>query len=60
MAKMWWRKQKTLAMLNNRRQFEREFNPDFSSAVEIEIEQGNSYIISETSTSSLPEYIITE
>ena len=55
-----WRKQKTLAMLTNRRQWQREFDVTESSAAEIEIEQGGYYIITETSTSSSPNYIITE
>ncbi len=55
-----WRKQKTLAMLTNRRQWKREFDVTESSAAEIEIEQGGYYIITETSSSATPNYIITE
>ena len=55
-----WRKQKTLAMLTNRRQWQREFDVNESSAAEIEIEQGGYYIITEASTASAPNYIITE
>jgi len=55
-----WRKQKTLAMLTNRKQWQREFDVAESSAAEIEIEQGGYYIITETSTASTPNYIITE
>lgn len=60
MAKLQWRKQKTLAMLANRRQWQREFDVTESTAAEIEIEQGGYYIITETSTASAPNYIITE
>ena len=55
-----WRKAKTLAMLANRRQFQREFDVNESSAAEIEIEQGGYYIITEASSSVTPNYIITE
>jgi hypothetical protein len=55
-----WRKQKTLAMLSNRRQWQRDFDPNESSASEIEIEQGGYYIITEASSSVTPNYIITE
>ena len=47
-------------MLANRRQFQREFYVNESSAAEIEIEQGGYYIITETSSSATPNYIITE
>ena len=60
MAKLQWRKQKTLAMLANRKQWQREFDVTESTAAEIEIEQGGYYIITETSTASAPNYIITE
>ena len=60
MAKLQWSKQKTLAMLANRRQWQREFDVTESTAAEIEIEQGGYYIITETSTASAPNYIITE
>jgi hypothetical protein len=54
-----WRKQKTLAMLANKRQWEREFDVNESSALEIELEQGG-YLVIESSVSSSPTYIITE
>ena len=47
-------------MLANRRQWQREFDVTESSAAEIEIEQGGYYIITETSSSATPNYIITE
>ena len=54
-----WRKQKTLAVLANRRQWNEEFNPDYSSAQEIELEQGG-YLVRESSIAATPTYIITE
>ena len=54
-----WRKQKTLAMLSNKRQWEREFDPNESSALEIELEQGG-YLVRESSITATPTYIITE
>ena len=54
-----WRKQKTLAMLSNKRQWEREFDPNESSAQEIELEQGG-YLVIESSITATPTYIITE
>ena len=59
MARLQWRKAKTLAMLANRRQFQREFDPDESSAQEIELEQGG-YLVIESSQAASPNYIITE
>ncbi len=59
MSRLPWRKAKTLAMLANRRQWQRDFSVDESSAQEIELEQGG-YLITETSTAAIPEYIITE
>ena len=47
-------------MLANRRQWQREFDVNESSAAEIEIEQGGYYIITEASSSATPNYIITE
>ena len=55
-----WRKQKTLAMLTNRRQWQREFDVNESSAAEIEIEQGGYYLVIESSQAASPNYIITE
>ena len=59
MAKMWWKRQKTFAMLSNKRQWERDFDPNESSAEEIELEQGG-YLVRESSISATPTYIITE
>ena len=60
MAKLFWRKAKTLAMLANKRQWLRDFDPTETAAKEIEIEQGGYFIIMETSSSSIPNYITTE
>ena len=59
MSRLPWRKSKTLAMLANRRQWQREFSPIESSELEIETEDGV-YIITETSTTSEPTYYRTE
>jgi len=59
MAKMHWKRQKTFAMLSNKRQWEREFDPNESSELEIQLEDGN-YLVRESSVSATPTYIITE
>jgi hypothetical protein len=56
---MWWKRRKTFAMLANKRQWERQFDPNESSAQEIEMEQGG-YLVTEASISATPTYIITE
>jgi len=60
MSRLPWRKAKTLAMLANRRQWLREFDPNESSELELLTEDGVNYIRTETSTTSEPEYIRTE
>ena len=55
-----WKKTKAIAMYVNRRQWERELDPNASAPREIEIEQGGYYIITESSNSATPNYIITE
>ena len=55
-----WRKAKTLAMLANRRQWDREFLPSITTAVEILLENGTDYLVTEASISASPIYIITE
>ena len=54
-----WRKKKTIGMYLNRRQWEREFDVNESSAQEIELEQGG-YLVIESSQANTPNYIITE
>ena len=57
--KFGWKQKKTIAMYINRRQWEREFDVNESSALEIELEQGG-YLVRESSISATPTYIITE
>ena len=59
MAKLHWKKQKTLAALANKRQWLREFDPTETSALEIQLEQGG-YLITESSASALKVNFITE
>ena len=59
MAKMYWKRQKTFAMLSNKRQWERDFDPTETSATEIQLEDGN-YLVRESSISATPTYIIAE
>jgi len=54
-----WRKKKTIGMYLNRRQWEREFDVNESSAQEIVLEQGG-YLVIESSQAATPNYIITE
>jgi len=54
-----WRKAKTLAMLANKRQWERDFDPTQTEDLEIQTEQG-SYLLRESSNLTSPEYIIKE
>ena len=60
-GRLHWRKQKTLAMLKNRRDWNLEFLPSVTPAYEIEMEHiADSYLVTEASVSSSPTYIITE
>ena len=60
---MWWKRQKTFAMLSNKRQWEREFDPTQTSALEIQTENGF-YLATEAlvdpNDNSLNYYIIAE
>ena len=58
--KFGWKQKKTIGMYLNRRQWEREFDVNESSAQEIEIEQGGYYLVTESSQANTPNYIITE
>ena len=61
MPKLHWKKRKTLAAINNRRQWLREFDPTASSAYEIEMEHiSGSYLVTQGSDAGSPNYIITE
>ena len=55
-----WKKKKLLTILANRRQWQREFDPTESAALEILLENGTDYLVIESSVSSAPTYIITE
>ena len=55
-----WKKKKLLTVLANRRQWDREFLPSITTAVEILLENGTDYLVTEASDSSAPNYIITE
>ena len=63
MAKMWWKRQKTFAMVANKRQWAREFDPTQTPATEIQTENGF-YLATETlfdlNNDSLNYYIIAE
>jgi len=58
--KFGWKQKKTIGMYLNRRQWEREFDVNESTAQEIEIEQGGYYLVTESSQAASPNYIITE
>ena len=61
LGKMHWRKQKTLAMLASRRQYEREFDVTETQGVEIEMEHlSGYYLVIQASIPATPTYIITE
>lgn len=55
-----WRKKKTIGMYLNRRQWEREFDPDVTLLQEIQLEHNNNYLVLESSQAASPNYIITE
>ena len=56
-----WKKKKLLSVLANRRQWLREFDVVASTAIEIEMEHLSSYyLVTQSSTSAIPNYIITE
>jgi len=55
-----WKKKKLLTVLANRRQWDREFLPSITTAVEILLENGTDHLVIESSIPSAPTYIITE
>ena len=60
-GRLHWRKQKTLAVLKNRRDWNIEFLPSLTGPYEIEMEHiADSYLVTEASISASPTYIITE
>ena len=62
LGRMHWRKQKTLAMLVNRHQWQRDFDPTQTQGIEIEMEHLSDYfLVTEASTTGLDiTYITTE
>ena len=59
-ARLHWKKQKLLTVLANRKQWLRDFDPTETAGSEIEVEQGGYFIITQASTTAVPNYIITE
>ena len=60
-GRLHWRKQKTLAMLKNRRDWNLEFLPSLTGPSEIEMEHlSGYYLVTEASIPASPNYIITE
>jgi len=63
MAKLHWKKRKTLAAINNKKQWQREFDPIETQALEIQTENGF-YLATEAlfdlNNSSFNYYIIAE
>mgnify|MGYP003634491984 CR=1 FL=1 len=63
MPKMYWKKQKTFAMLANKRQWERGFDPRNTLETEITTESGvyiSTEALFDTNNNSLNYYIIAE
>jgi len=63
MAKMYWKRQKTFAMLSNKRQWERGFDPRNTLETEITTESGvyiSTEALFDTNNNSLNYYIIAE
>jgi hypothetical protein len=60
-GRLQWRKAKTLAMLANRQQWRREYDPVLTAAQEILMEHlTKHYLVIEASNPATPHYIITE
>ena len=58
--KLGWKQKKTIGMYLNRRQWEREFDPNETIGQEIQLEHNNNYLVIESSQLATPNYIITE
>ena len=43
--KLGWKQKKTIGMYLNRRQWEREFDPDVTLLQEIQLEHNNNYLV---------------
>lgn len=59
MSRMWWKSQKTFAMLANRRQWQRDFDPVESQELEI-VTEDNQTLMIETTDAATPTYYRTE
>jgi hypothetical protein len=60
-GRLHWKKKKLLTILANRKQWLREFDPTESATYEIEMEHlSGYYLITQSSSSATPTYIITE
>jgi len=58
---IWWKRRKTFAMLNNRKQWQRDFDPYETTTEEILMEHlTKHYLVIESSVIGTPNYIITE
>jgi len=61
MKKFHWKKKKTIAMLINKKQWQREFDPLETYATEILMEHlTKHWLVVESSNPAAPTYIITE
>jgi hypothetical protein len=60
MPKLHWKKKKLLTILANRRQWQREFDPTESTQIEILLENGIDYLVTQASLDYAPTFIITE
>ena len=61
MKKFHWKKKKTIGMLLNKRQWQRDFDPTETAAQEILMEHLTSHwLVTESSVVGTPTYIITE
>ena len=57
---MYWKRKKLLTILANKRQWEREFDPVQTSQMEILLENGIDYLVTQASVDYAPTFIITE
>jgi hypothetical protein len=60
MPKLHWKKKKLLTILANRRQWQREFDPTETTQMEILLENGIDYLVTQASLDYAPTFIITE
>tara|TARA_R110002167_G_scaffold361595_1_gene580073 strand:+ start:604 stop:777 length:174 start_codon:yes stop_codon:yes gene_type:complete len=57
---MYWKRKKLLTILANKRQWQREFDPTETSQMEILLENGIDYLVTQASVDYAPTFIITE